>query len=642
MSAGGGFEYRIAEVARRAAVAAGVTEPTEVPAAVASDPREAQLAARLQLDDDTVDFVWTLVARACEPRVPAYLRAVWGNEARVGVSLAQHLALAPLPAERRTALLAVLDPAHPLRAGGIIVPADDVIDVGTRWTVPQRVWRFLRGDDALDPEVARIGGEVTAPMMCALADAQRAVVDQLASWLATQEPVTIVLDGPIGSGRRTAVALATERPVVMIDAALLSAGSLPNALLALRREVALRDAVPVIANLDEIWSSLPPRDPIALACGELLDRFPLPVVITASRPGLELATRRRAVLRQAWPVPDIATRRVLWERALGDDLAGEALDRLAMRYALGAGGIAASVRAARQRARRNAPTATEISAGVQDNIAERLGELAQRIVVRQRWDELVLPPDTLDDVKMLIARIRHSHKVLETWNFKHKLARGTGVAALFSGPPGTGKTMVAGLIARELDLELYQVDLSKIVSKWVGETEKQLAKVFEAAEAGHALLLFDEADALFAKRSAEVKSAVDRYANLEVNYLLQRVESFGGVVLLTTNLDTSIDPALRRRLASHIVFGPPERDEQLRLWHSMLATGAPLKPDLHLEAIVEEFDSMSGANIRNAVLAAAFLASEEGSAIGHDHLRRAARGEYRAMGHVLGKDLKRA
>jgi SpoVK/Ycf46/Vps4 family AAA+-type ATPase len=241
---------------------------------------------------------------------------------------------------------------------------------------------------------------------------------------------------------------------------------------------------------------------------------------------------------------------------------------------------------------------------------------------------------------MLIARIRHAHRVLEIWNFKQKLARGAGVAALFSGPPGTGKTMVSGLIARELDLELYQVDLSRIVSKWVGETEKQLAKVFEAAEAGHALLLFDEADALFAKRSAEVKSAVDRYANLEVNYLLQRVESFGGVVILTTNLDTSIDPALRRRLASHIVFTQPERDEQLRLWRSMLSTGAPLAPNLQLDKLAEEFEAMSGANIRNAVLAAAFLASEQDTVIGFDHLRRAARGEYRAMGHVLGKDYK--
>ena len=646
MVAGEVFELRVAEVVRRAAIAAGVTDVAPPQAVPAGDPREQLLRDAFGLDEDALDFVWSLVARAIEPQVGAYLRAVWSNDARVGVSIAQHLALAPPPAPRPAALRGLLDPTHPLRAAGIIIPADDVIDVGTRWTVPQRVWRFLQGDDALDPDVARAGGEVRTPVLCALSDDQRTVADQLAVWLGSAQPMTIVLDGSIGSGRRTAVALATSRAVVAIDAALLPAGALPGVVLALRREVALREAVPVIANLDEVWSALPPRDPAVLAVAELLDRFPMPIVLATAHAGLEIPTRRRIVLRQRWPVPDVATRRSLWELQLGEELGGEHLDLLAMRYALGAGGIAASVATSQQRASatgtgNGAPAFADISAGVQDNIAERLGELAHRVIVRQRWDELVLSSETMDDVRMLIARIRHAHRVLETWNFKHKLARGTGVAALFSGPPGTGKTMVAGLIAQALDLELYQVDLSRIVSKWVGETEKQLAKVFEAAEAGHALLLFDEADALFAKRSVEVKSAVDRYANLEVNYLLQRVESFGGVVILTTNLDTSIDPALRRRLASHIVFGAPERDEQLRLWRSMLTTGAPLQPDLHLEELADEFSSMTGANIRNAVLAAAFLAAEEGSIIGFEHLRRAARGEYRAMGHVLGKDLRR-
>jgi ATPase family associated with various cellular activities (AAA) len=644
------FEARIDAIVQRAATAAG-TAPPDAPAPPPDPPtapvergaRELALRDQLGIDDDALDFVWSLVARAVEPRLAAYLRAVWGNEARIGVSLAQHLALGPLPARRRTKLLEILDPIHPLRAAGILATSDDVLDVGTRWTVSQRVWRFLAGDDALDPEVARVGGAVALPMFCALTEAHDRVIDQLGSWLASREPLTIVLDGAIGSGRRTAVALATDRPVVAIDAALLSPGAACHALLALRREVALRDATPIVANLDELWSSLPPRDSTLLAFAELLDRFPMPVVITVGRPGIEVPTRRRAILRQGWPLPDAATRRTLWARTLDGAMAEDQLDSLSMRYALGAGGIEAAVAAARHRSRTpgspaTSPSYAHISAGVQDSIAERLGELAQRVVVRQRWDELMLPPDTMDDVRMLIARIRHSHHVLETWNFKQKLARGTGVAALFSGPPGTGKTMVAGLIARELDLELYQVDLSRIVSKWVGETEKQLAKVFEAAEAGHALLLFDEADALFAKRSAEVKSAVDRYANLEVNYLLQRVESFGGVVILTTNLDNSIDPALRRRLASHIVFGQPERAEQIKLWHSMLATGAPLEPGLDIDDLVEEFEEMSGANIRNAVLAAAFLASEEGTVIGFEHLRRAARGEYRAMGHVLGRD----
>ena len=197
--------------------------------------------------------------------------------------------------------------------------------------------------------------------------------------------------------------------------------------------------------------------------------------------------------------------------------------------------------------------------------------------------------------------------------------------------------MVAGLIARELDLELYQVDLSKVVSKWVGETEKNLGRVFDAAEEGHGLLLFDEADALFGQRTNDVQGANDRYANLEVNYLLQRVEAFGGITILTTNLETAIDTALKRRLASHIVFAAPEEDERARLWERQTTTGSsPISKDVDHDELSRLFPKMSGANIRNAAISAAFLAAADGSeTISQAHLIRAARAEYRSMGHVI-------
>jgi len=170
----------------------------------------------------------------------------------------------------------------------------------------------------------------------------------------------------------------------------------------------------------------------------------------------------------------------------------------------------------------------------------------------------------------------------------------------------------------------------------VGETEKQLGELFDAAESSDALLLFDEADSLFARRT-EVKSSSDRYANLEVNYLLQRIETFHGITILTTNLDTSIDAALRRRLATHIVFWPPEHDERLALWKRYATCGAPIQGELDFEQLAEEFPDMTGANIRNASLAAAFLAAAANGPISHALLLRAARGEYRAMGRVLGR-----
>jgi SpoVK/Ycf46/Vps4 family AAA+-type ATPase len=255
--------------------------------------------------------------------------------------------------------------------------------------------------------------------------------------------------------------------------------------------------------------------------------------------------------------------------------------------------------------------------------------LAERVVVKQAWDECVLPEDVQTQVLALIGRTEHAHVVYERWGYRSRMPRGTGVAALFSGPPGTGKTMVAGLIANQLGLELYQVDLSKVVSKWIGETEKQLSRLFDAAEDGHALLLFDEADALF--------GAPDRHANMEANFLLQRIESFQGVVILTTNLDASIDKAFKRRLAAHIVFQHPEEQERELLWERMIAAdGAPLARDINSRELARRFPKMTGANIRNAALAAAFLAAtQRRPSIDQALLAAAARSEYLSMGHVL-------
>ncbi|MBL0213622.1 MAG: ATP-binding protein [Myxococcales bacterium] len=320
-----------------------------------------------------------------------------------------------------------------------------------------------------------------------------------------------------------------------------SYAALEAALTALMRDCLLADAIPVIAELDELTGG--EADPGARQhlLARILENAASPVAVTSKVPGLDVKVRGRRILLVACPVPETAARRLLWS-APWRGLAGfeSGIDELALRYRMGAGGINAGATSARSirdaRGGSAALEAHDLQEGIRNNIAEQMGELAQRTEVKQRWEDLVLPPDTHEDVKNLVARVRFAHQVYEKWGFKQKMPRGIGVAALFSGPPGTGKTMVAGLLARELDLELYQVDLSKVVSKWVGETEKQLSPDLRGGDAGHALLLFDEADSLFAKRT-EVKSSVDRYANLEVNYLLQRIESFGGVTILTTNLD---------------------------------------------------------------------------------------------------------
>jgi SpoVK/Ycf46/Vps4 family AAA+-type ATPase len=222
--------------------------------------------------------------------------------------------------------------------------------------------------------------------------------------------------------------------------------------------------------------------------------------------------------------------------------------------------------------------------------------------------------------------------VYEDWGFAEKLGKGLGVAALFTGPPGTGKTMAAGLVARALQVTLYQVDISKIVSKWVGETEKNLATLFDAAEAGHAILLFDEADALFGKRT-DVKSSNDRHANQETNFLLQRLETYAGICILTSNHETAIDEAFRRRLTVHVRFPMPDADERRRLWTAMIPNSAPRADMLGVERLAETY-VMTGGYIRNAVLRAAFLAADEDGMIDARRLARAAQLEYEAMGKI--------
>ena len=597
--------------------------------------RDRHIAGALALSTEEVDLLWAALAASMDPALGPHLRDLGGAETRHGISLALHAVIARLDEEAARTLTLVLGAVHPLLRYGLLEASNEGVPMSRALSVPWRVARFLAGDDTIDDAVLRAGGLLGIEQAPHFDEAQLACVEQLAQALASEPPVLALVEGPLHVGKRTAAAVAAlscGQQLIQIDLTRISPtlAELERSFVALRRECLLNGALPLVAHVDDLISRDGGANERMRGLARLLDETPIPVVLTSCAPELALETER-GVLRLAMPVPDVVTRKRLWQRTVGDG-AGVDLDLLSLRYRLGAGGIRKAVAAARLLSN-EAPTTHALVQGVRNGIAERLGELAHRVEVKQSWDDLILSPDTFDQIKGLVGRVRHGHVVFEQWGFSDKLPRGRGTAALFSGPPGTGKTMVAGIIAAELDLELYQVDLSRVVSKWVGETEKQLAKIFDAAEAGHALLLFDEADSLFAKRT-EVKSANDRYANLEVNYLLQRIESFGGISILTTNLDTSIDPALRRRLAAHVVFYPPDADEQMMLWERLLPPEAPRR-ELDFEAVVDQFPDMTGANIRNAVLAAAFLAASEGSPIAQDHLERAARGEYRAMGRVV-------
>ncbi|MBV8762583.1 MAG: ATP-binding protein [Deltaproteobacteria bacterium] len=361
--------------------------------------------------------------------------------------------------------------------------------------------------------------------------------------------------------------------------------------------------------------------------------------------GLVLATSTTRVARR-WTRPCVqielprldgnACGRV-WKRAI-PQAADSDVEYLASMYPLSPALISAAGRAAKAQCGISKLQPEHIEAGVRTVLDHALAGLATRVNVTQTWDDLVIPEDQFASLIELIARIRDRRRVYEDWGYADKIGRGLGVAALFSGPPGTGKTMAAGLVARELRCEIYQVDVSKITSKWIGETEKNLAALFDAAEAGHAILLFDEADTLFGKRT-DVKSSNDRHANQEVNFLLQRIESYTGMCILTTNHESAMDEAFRRRLAVHVRFPMPEVEERKHLWRTLVPASAPTRGELRFHELAERF-VMSGGHIRNAALRAAFLAASEDAAITHETLARAARLEYEAIGKIAPAPVK--
>jgi hypothetical protein len=275
----------------------------------------------------------------------------------------------------------------------------------------------------------------------------------------------------------------------------------------------------------------------------------------------------------------------------------------------------------------------DLDAAVRRLLAGPLDRLARRVRPRRSWNDIVVSPDRLSLLRGIAVRYRKAATVYDEWGFDAIPSR--GVVALFSGPSGTGKTLAAEIIAGELGLDLFKLDLSAIVSKYIGETEKNLDALFEAAGVGNVVLFFDEADALFGKRS-EVREAKDRFANIEVSYLLQRLESYDGIVVMATNFEKNIDDAFVRRIHTRIEFTVPGPDERVAIWQRQIPKGAPVD-DLDLEWLAGRFE-LAGGPIRNAALQGAFLAAEANEPIGMRHLVAGVAHEFRKQGRIVHRD----
>ncbi|HTB75528.1 MAG TPA: ATP-binding protein, partial [Polyangiaceae bacterium] len=343
--------------------------------------------------------------------------------------------------------------------------------------------------------------------------------------------------------------------------------------------------------------------------------------------------------------PTSNEQRLLWMQALGAssgpagevgrDSAHQDVDSLVGQFDLGAAAIeaasssatAAAVAAGADRA----PRAQLLWEACRAECRPRLDDLAHRIEPAARWDDLVLPDAQRDALREIAIHVRQRSRVYEKWGFAARGERGLGVSALFAGQSGTGKTMAAEVVAGELALDLYRVDLSQVVSKYIGETEKNLRRIFDAAESGAAVLLFDEADALFGKRS-EVKDSHDRFANIEISYLLQRIEAFRGLAVLTTNLKNALDPAFLRRLRFVVHFPFPGPAERAAIWQRVFPAATPTE-GLDPSRLAKM--NVAGGNIRSIALAAAFWAAEDGEPVQTKHVMRAARSEYAKLERPL-------
>ncbi len=624
------LDGRVAVAAQALALGELDTEVLALCAAPELSPRYGRLLAYLH-DDVT--------RKLASPRLVARLLAGEGRPR--DAILARFAHDAPL---RRAGALRLLDGDAPGPLADRLVKVPDrlaALLLGAGLDAPASDGRLRRVD--LDgPLAAALHGERSE-------SDHGAGVAELRSLLAADSRLPALVAGPDAP---LLLAAALGRGLVLLDVEALAAPEvLADATLAAR----LEGRRLCFDHLERVGPA--DRARLAHALGALRER---PLLCATTREAA-LCLDEQTVMVAETALPGFAERVALW-RALAApgtlaDSGDAAVHEVAAKFRLSAGQIADACEVARLSAAARAAGGggeqagaadaqaaqigpEDLHAGARQASSTRLGELATRLPPGFTWDDLVLPPRQLELLRSISAYLRHRDLVLSEWGYERAVARSQGLKVLFAGESGTGKTMAAQVLAHGLGLELFRIDLATVVSKYIGETEKNLDRIFTAAEGSNAMLFFDEADALFGKRS-EVSDSHDRYANIEVAYLLQRMESYPGAVVLATNFRRNIDDAFLRRLDFVIDFPFPEPEDRVRIWRLLLPTTAPLAENLDLEFLAHQF-KLSGGAIRNCSLAAAFLAAEDGGVITMEHLVRAVAIEYGKLGRLtLEADFER-
>jgi hypothetical protein len=518
--------------------------------------------------------------------------------------------------------------------------------------VDDRVVSYLLDGDGMDARVrafARIS-EPRSPLaeLSLPADVRRRLASLASSEEVRSKGLLLYLQGPQGSGRGTAaegLSQALGRKLLALDIGALlgrdadGADDVTTGVRRAVREAAFQGAAMLLKGFDALLAD--GSEAVTATVLHDLQRWPLVALLSGEVPWVPATEHGSPALRLHLSAPDAPERLALWKTSL-DGRASEvdeaALTELASKFRLRAGQIRTAAAAARNLARSRSPhrqhvTVDDLEEASRLQFTRGLSKLARRVEARRTWTDIVLPQDRRDLLQEICNNVRYRTRVYGEWGFGRKLSLGKGLNVLFSGPSGTGKTMAAEILAGELGLTLYKIDLSTVVSKYIGETEKNLSRVFAEAESSNAILLFDEADALFGKRTA-VRDAHDRHANVEVSYLLQRMEEYEGVVILATNLRKNMDDAFIRRIRFTVSFPLPDEENRRLIWEKIWPSETPLSGDLDAAELARRIE-LPGGNIRNIAVSAAFLAAEMRQTISRAHVLQAAESEYRKVGKML-------
>lgn len=618
---------------------------------------------RARLSDEALDCVCVLFLAETDLAFQRVFAYAWSDFTRKHATVGFLAELLGVTTARRIRILEEFEPTAPLVRLGLVQVGGDVEASLLNRTarLSQRVaWYLLRGSEwLLDHPTSILKSErATLRLKDLVLDAPttRSISRIQSAMLVQRSAMRYQVTGPAGTGRRSLVrALAAEwsrsTTTLILTPELLAQVTARRVAATLVAEVMMIGSWPcVIADriadpitkrgtqekewLDTFYSAVAEQvDALFIVAPQLI---PLPDLDAPATPIF-------------MPHPSAQTQRELWNlaaRRRGTAFpAGLDASALSQYVSLAPGPIFAAVdRAAGNMVASGVPTTvlerSVLVRSIRQELASRMGHIATRIERRARLEDVVLPRQTHSKIKELIAFARNRKHVMQEWRLTEKFAYGTSLSALFSGPPGTGKTMVAGVIANALGLELFQIDLSRVLSKWIGETERNLAQLFDEAERSQAILLFDEADSLFAKRT-QVTSVQDRYANIETNYLLQRIESYEGIAILTTNFETAIDEAFLRRIRFRVRFELPDRRERKRIWKSSLPSAAPVQEQIDFGWLADNYE-LAGGLIKNAVLRACVAAAELGSGLTTKLLAACAELELAETGRLVPENFRSA